>query len=322
MPAPTDTEDSPETLNLDDASAGKATTDEQEDRGDIVTPVKDAASDDKAGDPPAAPAPPAPSPAPAPAHDTDDEAGATGKPEQRIPKARFDEVNNERRQLQQDNARLQAELDAAKKSPAAPAAPTPPAPPAFDIDAKEEAYAEALLDADTKKAAAIRREINEHIQNEATSRATAQAEASYKARARQDDLQAAADKATAKYPFLNDPASDDVQEMIIALRDKKIRAGIPAGQALTEAVEHIAPKFAPAAAPSTPTTALPDKAAPADTRTADAIKRGAADSQSQPPAPQAGIGNRPAAARVDVENLTEKQFDELPEAEKRRLRGD
>jgi hypothetical protein len=59
-----------------------------------------------------------------------------------------------------------------------------------------------------------------------------------------------------------------------------------------------------------------------DTRTANAIARGAADSNSQPPSAQAGIGNRATTAKVDVATITDEQFESMTEAEKKRLRGD
>ena len=122
------------------------------------------------------------------------------------------------------------------------------------------------------------------------------------------------------YPWLNQPESDDVLELILAARDRKIAAGMPPHLALADAANTIAPRFAPAG--DTPSGDLPKVAAAKDTRPAAALARGAADSTAQPPALQAGIGQRATATRVNVSQMTEEQFEALTPAEKKRLRGD
>jgi hypothetical protein len=92
-------------------------------------------------------------------------------------------------------------------------------------------------------------------------------------------------------------------------------------KALQLAVDKIAPKFAPAEG-APPTLGLPNGKPPVDTRTANAIARGAQASQAQPPVVQAGIGNRATAGTVDVASLTDEQFDALSDAEKAKARGD
>jgi hypothetical protein len=108
--------------------------------------------------------------------------------------------------------------------------------------------------------------------------------------------------------------------MIVGLRDRKIQGGMPAHQALSQAVAAIAPRFAPQGSP--PGGALPTAQTPVDTRVSRSLARGAADANLQPPAIQAGVGNRTNGARIDVEDLTEDQFSQLTEAERSKLRGD
>lgn len=97
-----------------------------EDRGDNFTPTSEEA--------------PAPAPA-ATAEDEPDEATG-GKPAAGIPKARFNEVNEARKEAEARAEALQRELDALKMQPAtAPApttaAPAAPAAPEFDVDAAD-----------------------------------------------------------------------------------------------------------------------------------------------------------------------------------------
>lgn len=271
------------------------------------------------GDPPAGDNPEA---------DGDDgEDGQGGKRSVGIPKGRFNEVNEERkealRKLEAAEQEL-ARLRAAAAKPAADAKPAPAAAPAVasdetDIDAKEQEYAEALYAGDGKKAAAIRREINAQLVTEATARAREVAATEFTARESKTLLQAAVQTAVAAYPWLNEPDGADALDLIVAARDQRISKGMPPHLALMEAVNKIAPKFAPDS--DTPSR-VSEKPEPAkDLRTPAAIARGLADSGRQPAAVQAGIGNRATAARIDFQNLTDAQLDSLPPEELRKALG-
>lgn len=310
-----------ETLNVG-ADAESTATGQPEDRGDDFTPTDDASAVPAAGaggtggnDGGAADA----------TTGSEEEPGEGQRPAG-IPKARFNEVNDARKtaearveELQRENERLRA---AAAQPPAAPpaapaAAPVAQAPAveAFDAAAKEQEYAAALLDGDASKAAKLRGEINAHLVQEATRRAEVQVTQ----REQQRLLEQVAEQAIAAHPWLNTPEGADAQELILAARDRAIQQGKAPHLALQEAVVRIAPRFAPQQPPSKDSTA----AVPAtDSRPAAAAARGAEDSTLQPPAVQAGIGNRATAARMDVSKLTDEQFDALSADEKRRLRGD
>lgn len=198
----------------------------------------------------------------------------------------------------------------------APAATATAQSAVFDVEAQEEAYVEALMDGDTKAAVAIRRQINSQLRQQAAESVTQE----MTARQAEQLLKTTANSVSDAYPWLNQPESDDVLELILAARDRKIAAGMPPHLALADAANTIAPRFAPAG--DTPSGDLPNVAAAKDTRPAAALARGAADSTAQPPALQAGIGQRATATRVNVSQLTEEQFEALTPAEKKRLRGD
>lgn len=301
-----------------DASAG-ADDAGQEDRGDSFTPTADAGGGgaDDGGDGTAG------------ATDATDPDGEDGADDRHsspgIPKGRFNEVNRQKKEalaridlLQQEVDRLKAANAAAAAASAAPATTAKAAAPAagFDVEAQEEAYVNALMEGDTKAAVAIRREINAQLQQQARESVTQE----LTTRQTEQLLKTTAKSVEDAYPWLNDSAHEEVLDLILAARDQKIAAGMPPHLALADAANKIAPRFAPEG--DTPSGDLPKGAPAKDTRPATALARGAADSTAQPPALQAGIGQRATASRVNVEQLTEEQFEALTPAEKKRLRGD
>lgn len=261
-----------------------------------------------------------------------DEQGA--KPAPGIPKGRFNQVNQARKDAEAALALANKELEryraqeaAAKPAPgpaptpaattaaATPAAAAPGAP--FDVEAQEEAYVAALLDGDTKGAVAIRKAINAHLQREVSASATQELTQRQTAQL----LESTAKTVSEAYPYLSTADGAEALDLILAARDRKVAKGMPIHLALLEAANAIAPKFAPEGE-GTPSRDS-GKAEPAkDLRPAAAVARGAADSIAQPPALQAGIGQRATAARVNVAQMTEEQFEALTPAEKKRLRGD
>ncbi|MBV7460614.1 MULTISPECIES: hypothetical protein [unclassified Acidovorax] len=258
-----------------------------------------------------APAPaPAPAATPAPANDASSGEGTGGT--QNVPYARFREVNENKRLLEEQLAAVQQELQAIKAGQQPAAAPSPaaaPAPAAFDVDAAEEQYAQALLDGDAKAASAIRREINQHIETSVMKRV---AESS-----QQEQVLAKSEVVVANametYPWLDQEDGTVALELIEASVRAKVADGVPHHIALANAIATIAPRFAP---DDTPSRVLPNGGAPADTRMERANKRGAADSLLQPAAVQAGMGNRATAPKIDGSTkLSDDQIDGLPKAD-------
>ena len=288
---------------IDATNPNEADAGADEDRGDNFTPTTDEA--------------PAPAPA-APAAAEEEHEDTAGKPAG-IPKSRFNEVNEARKEAEARAEALQRELDALKMQPATAApAPTPAAPaaPEFDVDAAEQKYIELLMEGETAEATKLRSQINRQLANEAAQQAMAmQREAAARV-----DLQTVADRAVETWPYLNTPEGADALDLIKASRDANIARGMAPAKALQLAVDKIAPKFAPEVDLTPPK--VDGVKTPVDTRTANAIARGAKAADAQAPAVQAGIGNRATAGAVDVAKLTDEQFDALSETEKAKLRGD
>lgn len=304
-----------------------------EDRGDEFTPTADADGGSDGGNGGGGEEPPV-------AGHADQEGGDghdNGPGSKGIPKGRFNEVNAKRKEaeaalaaaneeLAQYKAREAAAKAAAEGAAATPATPAAPAPiPAgqakaaepFNFKAQEKAYATALIEGDIDKATEIREAINAKIEEQATARATVELNSRQTAQL----LQSTAQSVAKAYPYLNTADGADALDLILASRDAKMAKGMPAHLALLEAANTIAPRFAPEGgdAPSRDSTSSQSAK---DSRPAAALARGAADSTAQPPALQVGIGERATAARVNVAQLTEEQFEALTPAEKKRLRGD
>ena len=237
---------------------------------------------------------------------------------QGIPKARFNEVNDRRKALETENEELRRQLaERAAPAPAASAA-APAEQQAFDVDAKEQEYAAALIEGDTAKAGKLRREINAHLISEAEARTGAMVEA----RTQQQLLKEEVVATLKEHPWLNDADGVDALDLIVAKRDAEIARGKAPHLALREAVAKIAPRFTPVIGKAPP-VGVAQAAQAQDTRPAKANERGAADSLRQPaPIGGAGIGGRAGGAQPDVESMTDEQFAALPEAEKSRMRGD
>jgi hypothetical protein len=263
-------------------------------------------------DPPAKAAPAAEAPA-----DEDEPAEPKGK---MIPKGRFDEVNEERKELARQLAEVTAALAAAAGKPAAKAE-EPPAP-AFDLKAAMKERIQALVSGDDDKAL----ELDERIQDYTLRRAREEAKREFDAEnqqltARQQAtaLAAAANEMKAKYPELDDrgdAADPDAIAFVIAKRDALIAAGKAPHEALREAADSIAKRLG-----------FGEKSAPTNTdpvtaRLVAARERNARAAAAQPP-DLGGRGDRATqAARVKVEEMTDEEFASLSAAEKKRLRGD
>ena len=267
--------------------------DAPEDRGDVVTQTDEVVEA-----------------AEAPAPEAHDEAT---KPKM-IPKARFDEVNDAKKNAQSALEAANAEIARlmALKAPEQAAADTASA---FDEDAKEQAYIDAMLEGDTKAAMAIRREINANLRSQAAQ----EVEQRMEQRQVATTMQAESNQALADFPYLDTPDGEYALNLIVSARNADIAKGVPAHLALRKAVAAIAPRFMPDE--DTPTRVSTDSKGAIDTRTQDALRRGAADSNRQPPAVQ-GIGSRIQAPRINVESLDDDQFAALSTADKKRLRGD
>lgn len=304
--------------HADDTNSG------DEDRGDRLDgdPDPETLRDIAGGDPEGG----------APAAGSDPEGGAHGQGN-RVPQARLNEVIAERnaaKERAEAAERELAELKAAKPgaAPPPPTATPAPTPAPFDVKAKERQYAELLADGEFDQAADLRLEINAHIQN--TAKAEAKAELQQEAVAA--TLAEVATQAVKDFPYLDTDDGGPAMAAIMAERNRLYRTGVPLADALRQAVDKLAPRLAPdgfqAPARNTDSGSPPGKgstkgAQPQDTRTPAARARGAAVSGQQPPPLKGGQGNGGTPTGIiDVEDMSEEQFDAMTPEEKRAARGD
>lgn len=292
-------------LDEDDDRGDEVTNTQPEDRGDVVTP-EEPPLDAKAIKKLAAEA-------------KDDDAEEDGdKREPGIPKSRFDEVNEALKAVRAQNEALLAALS---KGGTAPAATTtePEAPKAVDLDALEEAYANALLDGDMAKAKGIRKEIREEEKRQAKEEAITEMSAAEERKLFDAQVKAA----YAAYPALRTDSKDTDPEAIaevVKWRDYLVASkNLPLHIALRDAVETVAAvkgwkeSEAPGREPKVPPT----------NRATEQGRKNAEAANAQPPQLSGGVGERAGRARqLDVEKMSDAEFKALPEEEKRRLRGD
>ena len=265
------------------------------------------------------------------ADDLADLAGEGGdKKPSMIPHARFNEVNEalkkeraERLQLEEELARTRGRIP--KDADVQPEQGGEP--PAFDFKAKRKELREALYEGNEELAEKLEDEIDAAKAAELERRAETKAQqlfesrqAEAEARRIQAEVQAAATAAMTKYPLLNpdiEGHDPELVEDVVALRDFYIhQKGMSPGEAITKAADKVAGRGA----------AAKDDAGDGGKRlkagakpTTEQLRRNDERSRKIPPR-DGGIGER--ATDIDWENLTEEEFDSLPDSEKRKARGD
>ena len=238
----------------------------------------------------------------------------TSKP--MVPKSRLDEV------LAKQKA-LQKQVEDMKKAQEPPA----DAPEAYDFDAKEREYMNLVLDGKEAEAVQLRQQIRvaEKTQLEFDMSQKMQQTVSQNAQA--TALQAAANELEANFPVFDQNAAEynaDFTQEVIDLRDAFIVQGFDAVDALSKAAgfvikDHDLAQDAPQESTLAQSTApVQDEVAKKRAEVNKKLKA----AKSQPPE----LPGESSAARgekaLDISNMTEDEFNALPDATIKRLRGD
>lgn len=225
-----------------------------------------------------------------------------------VPKSRLDEV------LAKQKA-LQKQLDALKASqPEAEAAPDE-----YDFDAKELEYQQFVLDGESQKAMALRKEIRAaekaQIEFDMTQKMATTNSNSHVATA----LQQAAAAVEADFPVFDrssDQFNEEYTNEVVELRDAFITKGHNAVEALSKAVRFVVKSYDLDSALETAPN--PDVAVKKKSTISKKIKA----ANAQPPVLE-GEGTRTRdTVPIDVMRMSEDEFNALPEATLKRLRGD
>lgn len=236
---------------------------------------------------------------------------AKKKKEPMIPKSRLDEVLSKNKEL---TAQLEAERAAREaRKPAADANVT-----AFDFDAKETEYMKLVMEGETEKALQVRKEIRKAEQAQLVEQTGAVSAQDSEAMA----LRKAAERIEENFPQFvkgHEKFNEEATKTVIKMRDGLIATGVNAVEALNEAVEFAVRKY------GFDETVDPGKDNVVDLdskRKADATKKKIEAQQKQPPDLK-GEGNKTKKIEPNaVEEMSDEEFNALPESAKRRLRGD
>ena len=229
-----------------------------------------------------------------------------------VPHARFHEVNEE-------NKRLKAELEART---AQPPVDEPPTGPTFDeqIDAKIQQHSELMFSGEEEEAKKVMREILSLQEQKAVSQAVAVVEARTAQRQQQAEFNSVVKSIEESYPQLkagSPNANVDAINDVVDMRDLYISRGMSPTQALQAASEKVAAMYgfeAPARqAPKTTATTRPG------------IRENAVAAANQPPRIPGGMGDRALAKEVtlkDIQKMSDKEFENLDPALEKKLRGE
>lgn len=252
----------------------------------------------------------------------EEEEGEEDTDDRRIPKARFDEVLKERNQLREEFERLRRKVEELEQGKQAEPEPEPEpeaaAPEPYDFEAAEAKFAEAVINGDVEEAKRIRAEITRKQLEIAEQTARAEAAQVQNLAQMQVQFQRAVEELENQYPAFRpgDEAYD--QEAVDAVL--KIHSGLVAvGEDPVAALEQAATLVAAQRGlqPVGREEAPQQQAAPAKK---PAVKQKLSAKEKQPPK-QGGVAGR-SVDDLDLDNLSEEEFDALPEATKARLRGD
>ena len=249
--------------------------------------------------------------------DSEDEDKAAAKPKG-IPKHRFDEVNERRKTAEEENTRLKAELAAGKKPESEEEA--------FDFDAAEKEYLEFTLDGDTDSALAKRKEIRaaEHAEWKAEAKAETKDELSTDAE--QTELLDLSKEAEGMFEVF-DPDNDKYDQSLLDKVLVFMRGYEATGEldsrgdcfvaALADVVEmyDLMPEDDDAAADG-------GKPKPTGKKKVDNKKGKIKEQAHQPVGDQGSASADTGAAVPNIADMSDEDFDALPEKTQARLRGD
>jgi hypothetical protein len=243
----------------------------------------------------------------------EEEVDAPKKP--MVPKSRLDEVLAKQKALQKQLDDMRAQQQ-----------PAEDAPEAYDFDSKEIEYQNFLLDGEASKAAALRQEMRKAEREQLAYEMRQEMAEKVSQNQQATALQQAANDLEANFPIFNQNAAEydaEITQEVIELRDAFMIQGFGAVDALSKAANfaiksHGLEAAATLNAPSAPKAKSVDEVAKKRAEVSKKLKA----AESQPPElsgeSSANRGEKP----IDVSSMTEDEFNALPEATLKRLRGD
>ena len=232
-----------------------------------------------------------------------------------VPKARLDEVLAKQKALQKQLDEINAANEKAEE-----------APESYDFDAKEVEYQNMVLDGETDKAVALRREIRKAEREQLEYEMRQEMSQTVNQDRQMTALQQAANAMEDAYPVFDrnsDDFNEDMTNEVVELRDAFMMKGYEAVDALSKAVKYVVKDHdldqAQESAPS-----LAGKAQKSDelAKKRAQVSKKLRAAEAQPPELPGESSSNHGEKGLDLSTMTEEEFDALPEATLRRLRGD
>ena len=249
---------------------------------------------------------------------------------QRIPKQRFDQVNERRKSAEAERDALRERLERLEvqmNGRAEEDGSEQPDAPQFDFKAKELEYMELVADGEFEKAYELREEIRSAEREQVRSEmAQLPQQAAQLTREQQSYLTEVARLEQSYAEFDSESTEtyrEDLVNDVLALKDALVESrGWGNARALREAASRVARMEGLAARGEegdgeeveTPAPKAEPKQRPAD------VKAKAKAAKQQPPKMETGSVS--TEKPVDVTSMSDEEFDALPEATKAKLRGD
>ena len=244
------------------------------------------------------------------AKETEPEKKETKSP--MIPKSRLDEVLAQNKALKKRIAQTEKAEKAAEETPNA-----------YDFDAKEEEYMDAVLDGDKDKAKAIRKEIRQAEATKMETELTRDIETKVTRNSTANAVQDAASAIEEAFPIF-DANSDQFNKELTDEVNKYMTGFISSGQnpveALEEATTYVLQKNNMLDSSTVADVPALGQAKEQKQRSQVSKKLKAAD--AQPPELPGESSAAKGEKALDVNNMTPEEFDALPDATLKRLRGD
>ena len=232
-----------------------------------------------------------------------------------VPKARLDEVLAKQKALQKQLDEINAANEKAEE-----------APESYDFDAKEVEYQNMVLDGETDKAVALRREIRKAEREQLEYEMRQEMSQTVNQDRQMTALQQAANAMEDAYPVFDrnsDDFNEDMTNEVIELRDAFMMKGYEAVDALSKAVKYVVKDHdldqVQESAPS-----LAGKAQKSDelAKKRAQVSKKLKAAEAQPPELPGESSSNHGEKGLDLSTMTEEEFDALPEATLKRLRGD
>lgn len=259
----------------------------------------------------------------------EDETDKIDKPSSSIPSSRLKQEADKRRAAEAELEIARAELDEIKKKGTREAPKVPQA--SYDYNKAEEEYINAAVSGDNETAIRIRNEINSNLKKDFDKGIYEILDDIGHKNKTQTGLQAIADESYKDYPFLDidsEQANNELIDKIVLERNELAKLGMSIDLALDKALKIYKPEI------EEYKKSLDEKEEKGnvdvenegkvknieDERKRLAVKRNIETSNKQPPKLKMGTGDK--GSKFNAMNISEKDFDSLPEIEKKRMRGD